>query len=260
MIKLIDLLKEAQAETALAKLSPEELKQYKQALNILQDETLDEGIKDSLKKLGLSAAVITALMASPQLSQAQKAAVSDLKAKTTMVSKDTSKSERTGTDVDGINGLYTSQFKFPKAFLKDLNTGKISNLGLEGNKALQKVNEAGITVKQMAEWNNYVKWMEGKGVSGNKKMDNVQFSENILEQYKQENPGFWITDSNDVKKIQTVLKAYRLYTIGVWKLGVDKAVKSGFQPVGIELSGQEMNPLNPEDVKRVESNYMPWAK
>ena len=57
---------------------------------------------------------------------------------------------RTGTDVDGINGFFTSQFEFPGAFLKDLNSGKVSNLGISGNDVLQKVNESGITVKQMA--------------------------------------------------------------------------------------------------------------
>jgi hypothetical protein len=253
MIKLMDLLLEV-------KLSPEEQEQFDKALAILQDETLEEGIVDKLKKLGLSATVIAALLTSPQLSQAQKSAVGDLKGQTTAVSKDTSKSERTGTDIDGINGLFTSQFEFPTAFLKDLNSGKITNLGFEGNKALQKINESGISVKQMAEWNNYVKWMKSKGYSGNKQMDKKGFSENVLKQYKQENPSFWVKDSNDIKKIQTVLKGYRLYTIGVWKLGVDKAVKSGFQPIGIELTNQEMNPSNSKDIKRVESNYMLWAK
>jgi len=69
MIKLMDLLLEV-------KLSPEE--QYKQALAILQDETLEEGVMDKLKKLGLSAAVIAALLASPQLTQAQKAPLQQL--------------------------------------------------------------------------------------------------------------------------------------------------------------------------------------
>lgn len=233
------------------KLSPEEQEQYKQALAILQDETLDEGIKDSLKKLGLSAAVIAALMASPQLSTAQKSTVGDLKAQTTMT--DTT---RTGTDVDGINGFFTSQFVFPGAFLRDLNSGKVSDLGLIGNDALKKVNESGLSVQQMAEWNNYVKWMKDKGFSGSKKMDNVKFSENVLDQYKQENPGFWVNDSNDIKKIQTVLKGYRLYTIGVWKLGIDGAIKKGFKPINI----MDLNPTSPEDVKRAESNYMMWAK
>ena len=64
-------------------------------------------------------ALIAALLASPQLSQAQKSTIGDLKGQTTM----TAKSERTGTDVDGINGLFTSRFEFPTAFLKDLNSG-----------------------------------------------------------------------------------------------------------------------------------------
>ena len=162
---------------------------------------------------------------------------------------------RTGTDVDGINGLFTSRFEFPTAFLKDLNSGNIKNLGYEGNDALQKVNESGISVKQMAEWNNYVKWMKSKGFSGNKKMDNVKFSEDILEQYKQENPEFWIKDSNDIKKVQTVLKAFRVYTIAVWKLGIDGAIKKGFGPLKI----MDLNPT-PENIERVESNYMMWAK
>jgi len=244
MIKLMDLLLEV-------KLSPKEQEQYKQALAILQDETLDEGIKDSLKKLGLSAAVIAALMASPQLSQAQKSVVGDLKAQTTMTT-----TTRTGTDVDGINGYFTSQFEFPAAFLKDLNSGNIKNLGLSGNESLSKVNESGLSTKQMTEWNNYVKWMKSKGYSGNKQMDKSGFSEDVLEQYKKETPGFWVKNSNDIKKVQTVLKGYRLYTIGIWKLGTDTAIKKGFTPVNI----MDLNPSKSEDVKRVESNYMPWAK
>lgn len=238
------------------KLSPKEQEQYKKALAILQDETLDEGIKDSLKKLGLSAAVIAALMASPQLSSAQKSIVQDLKGQTTM----TAKSERTGTDVDGINGYYTSQFQFPTAFMHDLNSNKILDLGIQGNEVTKIINSTGLSVKQMAEWNNYVKWMISKGFSGNKQMDRIGFSENVLKQYKQENPGFWVKSSDDIKNIQTVLKAYRLYTIASWELGIKQAIKMGFKPVDIQMSGKAMDPSNPEDVKRVESNYMLWAK
>jgi len=256
MIKLINLLKEVQAEK---KLSPKDQEQYKQALAILQDETLDEGIKDSLKKLGLSAAVIMALMVSPQLTSAQKAIVKDLKPQTTQ--KVTTVSDtRTGTDVDGINGLFTSQFEFPTSFLKNLNSGKIKNLGYEGNEALQKVNEAGISVQQMAQWNNFKKWMVSKGYSGTKKMDNIKYSNDVLKEYKQENPGFWVKDTNDIKKVQTVIKAHRLYTIGIWKLGYDGALKNGFNPLDIKMGEERMDPSSPEDVKRVNSNYMPWAK
>jgi hypothetical protein len=65
------------------KLTPEEQKDYNKALAILKDDTLDEGIMDKLKKLGLSATVIAALLASPQLSQAQKAPLDQLSGKPT---------------------------------------------------------------------------------------------------------------------------------------------------------------------------------
>jgi hypothetical protein len=234
MIKLTDLLLEV-------KLTPKEQEDYNKALAILKDKTLDEGIMDKLKKLGLSATVIAALMASPQLSQAQKSAVSDLKDQTTMTAS-TIKTNPTfwvndtndiknvqkvikayrlysianwkagkeeiemsgtkmdpknpehikrveknymlwclGTSEDGKNGQYTSQFEFPKAFLKDLNSGKISDLGVEGNSLLKS---SGLTATQMAEWNNFVKWMKSKGFSGKSDMDRANFRDNVLQQYK----------------------------------------------------------------------------
>jgi hypothetical protein len=227
------------------KLSPDEQEQYKQALAVLKDETLEEGIMDKLKKLGLSATVIAALLASPQLTQAQKSPLEDLaKQQTTQtvsVSKpnpnfwvkdtndikrvqnlfkayrwwtlaqwkkdkaviiDTTKfysqmtpNERKSiearymkdapeTQEDGKNGQFTSKFVFPRAFLNDLNTGNISNLGIEGNNALQIVNKVGITVDQMNDWNDFVKWMKNKGASGNSEMDRENYRNKILQQYK----------------------------------------------------------------------------
>jgi hypothetical protein len=174
---------------------------------------------------------------------------------------------RIGTDLDGINGFYTSQFTFPKAFLINLNTGNVKNLGLKGNTVLEKVNEAGITVQQMAEWNNFVGWMDQRGYTKNKNMDHKPYSKNVWEQYKKENPNFWINYTNsdltsdDVRKVQTVMKAYRLYTIAVWKLGETEALRRGFKDlVTIEISGIPMNPKNPDDVRRVEQSYLSWAK
>ena len=237
MIKLMDLLLEV-------KLSPDEQEQYKQALAILQDDTLDEGIMDKLKKLGLSATVIAALLAAPQLSQAQKSPLKDLAKQTTQtistsktnpnfwvsdtsdikriqnlfkayrwwtlaqwkqnkaVIIDTTKfysqmtpNERKSietkymkdapeTEEDGKNGQFTSKFIFPGAFLKDLSTGNIENLGLEGNKSLEIVNKVGITVDQMKDWNNFVKWMKDKGASGNSEMNHEDYRNKILQQYK----------------------------------------------------------------------------
>lgn len=89
-----------------------------------------------------------------------------------------------GTSEDGKNGKFTSQFEFPGAFLKDLNSGKVSDLGLEGNDILSLVNSSQLSVMQMAEWNNFVKWMKDKGYSGKEDMDHVDFRDNVLQQYK----------------------------------------------------------------------------
>ena len=214
----------------------------------LQQEQLDElGVKDIALGAAMTAASIFGGANAQSKIPTDKPSV-------------TVSSTRTGTQVDGINGSFTSQFRFPKAFLKDLNTGKIQNLGFEGNEALSKINASGITITQMEEWNKFVEWMKSKGLSGSKQMDHILFSEDALKQYKTENPTFWIKDSNDIKKVQGCIKAYRVYTIGIWKLGVDNAIKKGYQPVAIEFGSKEMDHNNPEDVKRVDSNYMIWAK
>lgn len=242
MIKLISLLKEINNITS-AKLSPGEFDKYQQALLILKDETLEEGVVDKLKKLGLSATIISALLTSPQLTQAQKAPLQQLKSTTQTISTPSTNPDfwvkdindikkiqtaikaykkyvlamwkvdkvtinnmdkvysnltpqeqiaaenrfmsiQEKTDVDGLNGEYTSKFQFPIAFLKDLNRGTIENLGLEGNKVLQMVNQSGLTTQQMAEWNQFVKWMIKNNYAGDKKMNNFKFSTNVLQQYK----------------------------------------------------------------------------
>ena len=265
MIKLMMLLKEIEAEQSIiAKLSPKDKEDYYKALAILQDETLDEGLKDSLKKLGLSAAVILALAATPLKGTAQKAAVNDLKAQTTAM---TAKSDTsTGTELDGKNGYWTSQFKFPTAFLRNLNTGKVSALGLKGNWALQEINKSGLTVKQMAEWNNFVAWMESKGYSKNRKMDNAEFRDKVLKEYKQIEPSFFVKGKKEVMQVQACIKGYRTYTIGIWELGIDQARKKGFTPEDITMRPEDetltktMDPTKPEDVKTVNDRYMIWAK
>lgn len=259
MIKLLHLLKEVASENNLSQEDKAKLDQAKEILASL--ENLEEGALDEskisdatakLKKLGLSAALFAILAATPNLSAAQEKVVDAAKP---VAAAQVTNAPRTGTQVDGINGQFTSQFKFPKAFLVDFNTGKLADLGVEGNNALQQINKSGLTVKQMAEWNNFVSWMQSKGYSGDVKMDHIEFSNDVLEQYKKENPSFWITVSKDKKnpdiaKIQDVVKAYRTYTIGMWKAGKND----------IKMSGDVMDVNNPQDVKRVESNYMSWAK
>ena len=88
------------------------------------------------------------------------------------------------TDADGLNGEFTSNFIFPTSFLKYLNSGEIKNLGLEGNKVLQLISQSGLTIQQMAEWNQFVKWMKEQKYAGDKKMNNFKFSNSVLQKYK----------------------------------------------------------------------------
>jgi hypothetical protein len=229
-----------------AKLTPDQQKEFDQALAILKNDTLDEGIMDKLKKLGLSATVIAALLTSPQLTQAQKEPLKDLPKQPTTQTisttktnpnfwvkdstdiknvqtaikaykkytlaqwknnkgyiintdkkyKDISPAERAKieaaymsstekTDVDGINGEITSNFIFPGAFLLDIkDKAIIAALGIEGNESLELLNKSGLTDQQMKDWNKYVEWMRKKGYAGNKKMNGINFSKDVLQQYK----------------------------------------------------------------------------
>jgi len=90
-----------------------------------------------------------------------------------------------GTSEDGKNGKYTSQFEFPGAFLEDKDTKEREDLGLKGNKQMTSTSSSsGITVQQMKEWNDYVKWMKDNGYSGKEDMDHADFRDNVLKQYK----------------------------------------------------------------------------
>ena len=92
MIKLIDLLEnkislspeEKKIASKLA--TQEEREQYIKALAVLhkdKEESLEEGLgdnlKDELKKLGLKAAVITALLGTPSVTSAQKTDLKNIK-------------------------------------------------------------------------------------------------------------------------------------------------------------------------------------
>lgn len=255
MIKLIDVLREIEAKVAkiTADLSPEELEKYHKAVEILQGETLDESVTTALKKLGLNAAIIAALMVTPELTSAQKAPVQSIAKE---VPGADAKKSPTGTSVDGILGQYTSQFKFPKSFVHDLNTGAIVNAGFTGNKLLKRVQDFD-TVK-MQQWNDFVDWMKaskigGKTISGNPVLDtDSTLGAEVLRVYRNtpEGKNFWVKDGGDIKKVQSFIKDYRKVTVADWERGAGK----------IELSGQDMDPKNPEHVKRVQANYMKWAK
>lgn len=249
MIKLVTLLKEIETEQSIiAKLSPEDKQKYEQALAILQDETLDEGVKDSLKKLGLSAAIIGALLATPSLGAAQKAAVKDLKAQTSITTMNPSDPTdiknvdsnymkwALGTSDDGILGQYTSQFKFPNARLKV--DDKIIQLGLKDNTTLDVISN--FDKGKMDQWNKFVDWMKaskvnGKTISGNPELDtDPNIGLDVINAYKETPAGknFWVNGEKDIKEIQRFIKAYRAYTIADWRAGAkDPKGRHG----GIEL-------------------------
>jgi hypothetical protein len=185
-------------------------------------------------------------------------------------------SERQGTDTDGINGEYTSQFIFPKGLmtltieLKGKPPQVIKTaLGIaeSNNILISIVQNYNLTIPQMEAWNEFQTWMQGKKYSGNKSMNTKPFSKNVWSEYKTKvKKDFWVTytrpdnTSDDIRKIQDALKIYRAYLINEWK-----TKKPPFNP-GIKLRDLKtgvVRPMDvslPDDVKNVEENFMKWAK
>ena len=240
MIKLADLLREVE-ETPTS-----------QEQDVIDDllGSLDEGMFDTLlakaksyaKKGLLTAAVLAALMAAPQLSVAQKGELKDI-AQTTMTTMK-------GTSVDGIVGQFTSQFKFPNAFLKDLDAGTTKDLGTQGNEAMSSIRGSKIGKVEMDQWNDFVSWMKEKGYSGKAEMDHVDFSGKVLNDYRKAHPDFWIKNANDIKTVQKLIKDYRTITIAQWMN--NKAI--------INIGNVKADPSNPQDIDSVMTSYMRWAK
>lgn len=233
MIKLFDLIKEIHHQ----QLTPKEQQIVDDILLSLDEGTLDnfkQKIKDYAKKGAITASILTALMASPEITQAQKDQIN--KIVNTSIS-----TPRNGTQVDGINGQFTSQFKFPDSYLKNLNTGKTDTLNHSNIKPFAK----NISTTQMENWNSFVDWMKRKGYSGNEKMDHISFSNDVLEEYKEENPNFWVNSSNDIKSIQISIKNYRQFVVNQWEEGKAK----------ITIGGRDLKPgIDTLD------NFMAWAK
>jgi hypothetical protein len=228
MIRLIDILKEVQ-----------------------QDQQVDEGWKDVALRTAMTAASVFGG------AKAQSKVPTDKPAITTT---------KQGTSVDGIIGQFTSQFKFPKAF--DTTGGVITDLGFEGNTALRKLRS--YSPAKMKQWNKFRDWMHttvgpsGKVYAGDTAMDHANYSRAALDRYKKEvDPNFFIKwlptekKSADVEEIQDIIKAYRVYTVADWKSG-DGTAKGGHSIIA--FGPKHMDPKNPDDVKRVDSNYMMWAK
>ena len=271
MIKLIDLLKEVQTEQEItAKLSPEELEQYQQAIELLSSEKLDEGIEDKLKKLGLKAAVIAALLGTPTLSPAQKAPVKDI-AKITQTTPETklvplsyedvlkNDSIRKLTPTDGKIGSVTSQFVFPESVqtniavsIKGDTTFTVLATNFTNFRRFSKIN---LTDSEMREWNAFIKWAEEKGYSGNLSMNNDSFRKKALEEYAEEHPNFTYLDEEKVKEVQGGFKKYRAVYISKWALGNEN--RTFFN---IDIKEERMNPKKNEDRINVNNNFYPFAK
>jgi len=89
----------------------------------------------------------------------------------------------------------------------------------------------------MNNWNKLVDFLEKEGVSGSEKMNNIEFSKNMFNKYKKENPNSPLTYEHTYS-IQKEIRNYRNESIEKMKKGeIQKA----------------------EDIKDDYSNFMPWV-
>jgi hypothetical protein len=242
MIKLLDILKELQltagiiTEEEAKKLTPQEQKIVDDILGGLDEGLFDdvlEKAKKYAKKGLLTASIMAALLAAPNLSKAEKAQLQTLKPDTTTTATDSTK----GTFVDGKIGKFTSRFKFPKltndnTFLPD------------------STNSVAITANEMQQWNDFVDWMEIQGHKGDSAMDHTKQSLEVLNQYSKQSPGFWVKSPEDVKKIQKYIKAFRVFSLKRWKEAGEKS----------KIHNANYDKISPEERVDIESRFMPYAK
>lgn len=246
MIKLTDLLREIEAKS-------KEQEIIDDLLGTLNEGAFDDLLikaKEYAKKGLLTAGVLAALMASPQLSSAQKAQVKDIAKKTTVskipitpggdITSPTPKEPdgagppiRDTTAIDGKIGNITSQFIFPESTISQYNylNGQLVSFQQQAYKAGYGPLMSGnfqflLNPTQMNEWNDFVKWMKVTDISkilsdssgviaGNNALNFKRNDLSVLDYYrKYVKPGFWIKGDDDVKKVQETLKAYRAYKIG----------------------------------------------
>jgi len=233
------------------KQSIDELKRMQRLAGLITESEYNEQLEElNLKNLATGAAMTAATMfgggnasAQSKLSNQEKPAITQQATKQTSTNKSTT--ARIGTQVDGIIGSFTSQFQFPGAVLHNLDSKTTTNLGVEGNKAMQEMKGL-LTSDQMKEWNSFQKWLSNKGYAGDVKMDHGGFDKTVLADYKKEKPDFWVKGPDDIKKVQASIKAYRNFTIAQWKAG----------QANIEIGGKDLKP-GVDDSKL--SGYMTWA-
>lgn len=110
---------------------------------------------------------------------------------------------RVGSAIDGIVGEYTSKYKFPitrkdTTELLTLVNGrevsrKVTTTTSLSTTMLNAAAKAGLSVKQMQEWNRFVDWLRSEGLAGDSSMNSVKYSKGVLNRYKKEvDPNFWV--------------------------------------------------------------------
>ena len=112
MIKLLDIL----AEIEQNRLTPQERKTVDDLLFSLEEDqgAFLQKVGEYFKKGLLTAGVISALLASPNISKADKLAIGDITKGGTPTT--TTTGARTTTDVDGLLGSVTSKYQIPGSF------------------------------------------------------------------------------------------------------------------------------------------------
>lgn len=58
-----------------------------------------------------------------------------------------------------------------------------------------------------------------KALAGNPAMDHNNFDIQVLAKYKEQNPGFWVKDANDIRKVQAEVKKFREFALRQIKSG-----------------------------------------
>lgn len=123
--------------------------------------------------------------------------------------------------------------------------GKSKASNIEDDKNPKRKNITNIVKKDLSinntimnEWNKFIFFLEKEGVSGSEKMNNIEFSKNMFNKYKKENPNSPLTYEHTYS-IQKEIRNYRNESIERMKKGeIQKA----------------------EDIKDDYSNFMPWVE
>ena len=88
--------------------------------------------------------------------------------------------------------------------------------------------EPSITNKERQDWNDYVNWLEKKGMKGNAELDKNDLGGKMIDLYRKENPSTSVS-RNMIKPIQKEFSKYRDWSLGEVKKG-QAALGEGVTP------------------------------